>query len=142
MQSVNAYDLKLKVGDVLQTIDDFVVVENVDEGPVGKCHTRSIRTGRQGIASLKLITGIMMPVVHEAVQQTFEHLLEPVLPSVVPAVQVKPKGYDIVKGPALQPKARHQHNMLPATEPTPMPSIIHEKIETILKEDREALDKS
>ena len=117
MKPVHVSELEVKIGDMLMTVNDFVVVENVDEaGPVQRFHTRSVRDGKHGIVTPSLITGIMVTVNHtpvtEILPQTREELIVPatIPPPPVALEPSKPK-MQIIKGPAVQPKTeRHTHD--------------------------------
>lgn len=137
MQPIHVNDLKPKIGNVLQTVTDFVVVISIDDGPVPLLHTRSIRTGLQGSTGLGAVTGIMVPIDHGVKQQVPAGPLndvqpKPVVPTPVPLLpkQSNPeeppkKSYEIVKGPA--PKPRHVHEPpKPESPKTEVPAIVQE----------------
>jgi hypothetical protein len=137
MHPIHVSDLVPEVGTVLQTVDDFVVVENVDAGKAAHCHARSIRTGRNVLVAFGSIRAVMIPVNHEVTESptpvgpltaTVGPVEEqPVTDPVTTQLNAPKKTFEIVKGPAPQNKPKHIHHVSPPKPPqvTP-PSITQE----------------
>jgi hypothetical protein len=114
MRSIRIDDVHPKIGDIIQTTSDFVVIENIDDSQQPRYHARSVRTGQRTIMSLSSIRGIMIPVSQAASDPApFDTTPLPEASAVPVQPAEKSKGYDIVKGVLNQVKReqvkRHQH---------------------------------
>ena len=72
MKPISVRDIDFKVGTVLQTVEDFVVIESMDPNVLEPhLHTRSIRyRGAKTIVNLSQIRGVVVPVVQGGAEPT------------------------------------------------------------------------